>query len=144
MSHALKRKTEIQDEIKRLCMERYKNPGDFTEFVENLKSLGVARQCYDVLSNNLIFYNDESLICHFVVEDIDPEIERKSFTIGNVLNVKQLQKAIDHFDNHQLSVFEFHQEVAASGIVYVSVFLNQHKIYYIGQDGNHFIELFDH
>ena len=143
-AHALKMNSEIQDEIKRLCVERYKNPGDFIEFAESLRSLGIVRQSYDVLSNSLIFYNHDATICQIAVEEIEPSIEKKAFSIGKVLNINQLQKAIENFDNNQLTVLEFHQEVAASGIVYVSVFLNQNKIYYMGQDGSHFVELFDH
>lgn len=140
---AFKTAISVQNDIKDLCIERYKNPGDFNKFAETLKSLGVQRQTYDVVSNSLFFYSNQEMICSFPVEEIDQKIEKKTFHIGDRLETKRLKQAIQNFDNNQLSVLDFHQEVAASGVVYVSVFLNQDRIYYIGQDGNHFIELYN-
>ena len=45
-------------------------------------------------------------------------------------------------DECEISIDEFHQKIAALGVVFVNVFPASRKIYYFGQDGSFFLETF--
>ena len=131
--------TEIQEKIRSLCIARYQNPGDFNQFSLALLALGVVRQTYDGLENTIVFYSKNQIIYRLFLEEIDPSSAIKDY-LGNFLDLDHLKKAILRFDNRELSVIAFHRELARAGIIYVSVFIPQQKIYYLSQDGEYFIE----
>ena len=131
---------EVQQQIKALCVDRYRAPGDFVKFTDQLMKLGVIRQTYDVTNDELAFYSKDSMLYHFPAAEIDKSIDKNSFIFGESLDLDILKNAIDKFDHNKLSVVEFHKEVARAGIVYVSVYLKQRKIYYLSQNGKYFLE----
>ncbi len=131
---------DIQNKIKQLCADRYRFPGDFVEFSNKLLSLGVVRQTYDILQNDFAFYSEDTMLYHFYASEIDKAIDKNSFDVGGSLDLEVVKKAIERFDAKKLSVVEFHKEIARAGIVYVSVYLKQRKIYYLSQDAKYFLE----
>jgi uncharacterized protein YbcV (DUF1398 family) len=133
-------KDEVQKQIKALCVDRYHSPGDFVNFASKLKALGVIRQTYDVINDELAFYTKNSMVYQFRAGEINKSIDKNSFTYGESLNLDILKNALDALDHNKISVVKFHKEVARSGIVYVSVYLKQRKIYYLSQDGKYFLE----
>lgn len=137
MHHQL---TEAQRKIKALCVDRYRSPGDFVEFTNKLMSLGVIRQTYDVLQDDLMFYSKEQMLYHLPASEIDPSIDKNSFEFGDSFDLGKVKKAIEKLDMKKITAAEFHHEVAQAGIVYVSVYLKQRKIYYMSQDGQYFLE----
>ncbi len=132
--------TDIETSIKQLCLDRYRTLGDFIEFANHLMSLGVTRQTYDVVNDNLTFYSTNKMLWHLSGSEIDKSISKDSFIFGESLNLDTLKNAIANIDTNTISATEFHQEVAKAGIVYVSVHLKQQKIYYLSQDGEYFLE----
>lgn len=134
--------SHIQKEIKTLCIDRIRFPGDFTEFTNRLMSLGVIRQTYDVLENSLSFYSKDALLYHLPMSEIETSSDQKRFVIGDTLDMVRVKSAIDNIDNQKRSIFEFHRELAQAGIVHVSVFLNQKTVYYFSQDGKYFLEMY--
>lgn len=131
---------EVQKQIKALCIDRYYSPGDFVQFANKLQTLGVIRQTYDVINDELAFYSKNSMLYHFPAVEINKSIDKKLFVFGESLNLDILKKALYALDHNKISVVKFHKEVARAGIVYVSVYLKQRKIYYLSQDGKYFLE----
>ncbi|CAM3025306.1 DUF1398 family protein [Legionella worsleiensis] len=131
---------EVQQQIKALCMDRYRAPGDFVQFTNKLMKLGIIRQTYDVTNDELAFYSKDSMLSHFPAAQLDKSIDKNSFIFGESLDLDILKNAIDKFDHNKLSVVAFHKEVARAGVVYVSVYLKQRKIYYLSQNGQFFLE----
>lgn len=134
--------TDVQNKIKKLCENRYRSPDDFIEFADKLMSLGVVRQTYDVLEDDLIFYSKNAMIYHLKSSEIDKSIPKNPSAIGESLDLNRLKKSIDNIDTKQTSAVQFHQELARSGVVYVNVYLKQRKIYYLSQDGQYFLETY--
>ncbi|RUR19039.1 DUF1398 domain-containing protein [Legionella sp. km535] len=130
----------VQKQIKTLCVDRYRAPGDFIQFTDKLMKLGVVRQTYDVTNDELAFYTKNSMLYHFPAAEIDKSIDKNSFTFGEYLDLDILKNALDKFDHNKISVVTFHKEIARAGVVYVSVYLKQRQIYYLGQDGKYFLE----
>ena len=61
------RKHGIKHAITELCKDRCCNPGLFEEFTARLSDLGVVRQTYDVIKNELLFYSkNQLLLIHFI------------------------------------------------------------------------------
>lgn len=131
---------DVQKQIKALCIDRYHSPGDFVQFANKLKTLGVIRQTYDVINDELAFYSKNSMLYHLPAVEINKSIDKNLFTFGESLNLNILKKALYAIDHNKISVVKFHKEVARAGIVYVSVYLKQRKIYYLSQDGKYFLE----
>lgn len=126
--------------IKTICIERAKNSVDFIEFTNQLISLGVVRQTYDVLSDYLYFYSKDALLTKFPMSEICSfKIERK-LIVGDQLDIDKLRSAIDSIDKNEVSASEFHLEIAKAGIVYVDVNLDNRIIYYLSQNSSHYIE----
>jgi uncharacterized protein YbcV (DUF1398 family) len=120
--------------------DRYRSPGDFVQFANKLMALGVIRQTYDVLNDDLSFYSKDAMLYHFSASEIDKSIYKNAFHSGEAFDLDKLKKAIENLDSKKISAVEFHQEIAQAGIAYVSVFLKQRKIYYLSQDGKYFLE----
>lgn len=137
-----KSSSEIQSAIKQLCADRYRSPGDFTVFANKLKSLGVVRQTYDTVNDDLAFYSKDKMLYHLAAADLNKSITKNFDNYGQSLNIDRLRTAIAKFDADKLSVTEFHKEVARSGIVYVMVYLDTQKIYYLSQDGKYYLETY--
>ncbi len=133
---------DIQAEIRRLCIERYEAPGDFIEFTDKLMSLGVIRQTYDVINDDLVFYSKDKLLYHLSAAEINKAISVDACNFAESLNLHHLKTAIANIDSRKISAVEFHQEVAKAGIVNVSVYLKQRKIYYLSQDGEYYLEVY--
>lgn len=132
--------SEIQKKINQLCVDRYKSPDNFINFSNELLSLGVVRQTYDVLENNLNFYTKNAMVYHLPAFELEKSSTSSKFVIGSTLDLERLRKSLKNLDNKKLSIYEFHREIAKAGVVYVSVFLDKKIIYYLSQDGKHFIE----
>ena len=134
--------TDVQNKIKHLCIERYQSPGNFFEFANKLIALGVVRQTYDVLRDDLAFYSKNKMVYHLAASEIDKSIYKSSFHFNESLKLDELKNAIEEIDSKKISAVEFHKKIAEAGIVYVSVYLEQRKIYYLSQDGKYFLELY--
>lgn len=102
--------------------------------------LGIVRQTYDVISNELFFYSEDTLIYHISAKELHNDIDVNTFKIGSHLNIEMVKQIIANFDANKLSVPEFHQQIAHAGVVSVSLYLRQEKIYYMGQDAEYFLE----
>ena len=140
MTHNEKHSPKIH-RIKVICTERV-DSGDFVEFANQLISLGIVRQTYDVLSDCLYFYSKDALLTKFPMSEICISKKERELIVGDQLDIDELKSAINSFDKHELSVNEFHLELAKAGIVYVSVNLDKQIIYYLSQDSNHYIETY--
>lgn len=132
---------EIKPAITQLCKERCHNSGSFEEFTARLSDLSVVRQTYDVIKNELLFYSRNQLLLSLAIPDIDKSPGIYPFSIGDVLNLDAVKKAIFDFDSGSISSStEFHKKIALAGIVYVSVHLIPRKIYYLSQDAQYYLE----
>lgn len=118
------------------------HPGSFEEFTARLLDLQVIRQTYDVITDELFFYSADQLLLQFPTTDLKGYTPSDPFVIGEEFNLDMLEKALEDFDSGKISVTEFHKQVAASGIVYVSVHIPTRKIYYLSQDGQFYLESF--
>jgi uncharacterized protein YbcV (DUF1398 family) len=77
------------------------------------------------------------------ISEIDKSSDIYPFSIGDVLNLDAVKKAIMDFDAGIISsATAFHREIALAGIVYVSVHLVPRKIYYLSQDARYYLELY--
>ena len=133
--------TDIQ-KIKELCTERAESSGDFIIFANQLISLGVIRQTYDVVENCFYFYSKDALLTKLPRSKIGNLKTEQKLIIEDQLDVDKVKSTINSFDKHELSVDEFHLELAKAGIVYISVNLDKQIIYYLSQDSNHYIETY--
>lgn len=141
MRFLMKELDKIKNMITQLCKDRYCHPGPFEEFTAHLSELGVVRQTYDVIKNELLFYSKNQLLLTLTVTDFDKSQEIYPFSIGEVFNVDALKKAIMDFDSGTISSStEFHKQIALAGIIYVSVHLVPKKIYYLSQDAQFYLE----
>ena len=131
---------EIKSKIIQLVTDRYQYPGPFEEFAAQLSELGVIRQTYDVIKNEILFYSKDTLILPMEMSDVEKHQTDFSCSIGTTLNESTLKKAISDFDAGEMSPAEFHRHVALSGIVYVSVYFKQRKIYYLSQEAKYYLE----
>lgn len=129
-------------QIINIVEERYINPGSFEEFINRLLDLQVIRQTYDVVSDELLFYSQDQLLLTIRAADLKGYSHSHPFVISEEFNLPMLEKAIQDIDAGNISVAEFHKQVALSGIVYVSVHIPVRKIYYLSQDGQFYLESF--
>lgn len=121
-------------------MERVHLLEDFSKFTAKLQTLGVIRQTYDVLQDEIAFYSKNAMLYHFPVSALDKASSRKLTQIATTLNTDRLKQAIKNIDERKISVGAFHEELANSGIVYVSVYLQPKTIYYFAQNGEYYLE----
>lgn len=127
-------------EIIKIVEERYLHPGPFEEFTARLLDLQVIRQTYDVVNDELFFYSWDQLLLQFHTTDLKGYNHSQPFVVAKEFNSSMLEKAIANFDAGKISVVDFHEQVALSGIVYVSVHIPARKIYYLSQDGQFYLE----
>lgn len=130
------------EQIMNLVEERCLNPGPFEQFTARLLDLEVIRQTYDVVSDELFFYSADQLLLQLHAIDVKGYSYSDPFVFAEEFNSSLLEKAIEDFDGGKISVVEFHRQLAAAGIVYVSVHIPSRKVYYISQDGQLYLETF--
>lgn len=127
--------------ITKLCQERCLNSGSFDEFTARLSDIGIVRQTYDVIKNELLFYSNNQHLLTLAMSEVDTSSDIYPFPIGDALNLDAVKKAIMAFDAGIISsATQFHKEIALAGIIYVSVHLVPRKIYYLSQDAQYYLE----
>lgn len=131
-----------QQKIISLVEARCLNPGPFEEFTAQLLDLQIIRQTYDVVSDELFFYSRDRLVLQLPANKIKGYRQSQPFVIHEKFNQAQFENALEAFDAGDISVADFHQQLALSGIVYVSVHIPAGNIYYLTQDGQHHLETF--
>lgn len=129
-------------QIINLLEERCLNPENFGEFSTQLQDLLVVRQTYDVVTDELFFYSSDQLLLQIYAHDVKGYIWDQPFVVAEKYNQQLLEKALEDFDSKKITVGEFHKQLAAAGIVYVSVHLPSRKIYYLSQDGQFYLEAY--
>lgn len=134
--------TLTSKEIISIVEERYLNLGSFEEFTARLLNLNVIRQTYDVVSNELYFYSKDQLLLQLPAQDVKGYSPQEPFVIGEKFNSSILEKGLEDIDAGNISIVEFHKQLALSGIVYVSVHIPNRKIYYLSQEGHFYLESF--
>ncbi|TAL61629.1 MAG: hypothetical protein EPN84_07715, partial [Legionella sp.] len=78
---ALSGPRDTQKKIKALCSERVKTLNDFGQFTDKLQDLGVVRQTYDVIQDEVTFYSPNTTLAHFPVSEVD-KTKRNPFKIA--------------------------------------------------------------
>jgi uncharacterized protein YbcV (DUF1398 family) len=137
----MKELEEIKSIIFQLSKERCCNPAPFEEFTARLSEVGVIRQTYDVIKDEVSFYSKDSLLSTLAMLEINGSPNIDSFPIGDVLDAGAIKQAIMDFDSGIISSpIEFHRRIALAGIVYVTVHLMPRKIYYLSQDAQFYLE----
>ncbi|MBA2652538.1 MAG: hypothetical protein H0U73_09775 [Tatlockia sp.] len=132
---------KIKNTIIQLSKERCSDSCDFEGFTRQLSALGVVRQSYDVIKNELLFYAKNQLLLTLAMTEIDKFPAVDPFLIGEIFNAETLKKAIIDFDAGIISSpTEFHRQIALAGVVYVIVHLVPRKIYYLSQDAQYYLE----
>lgn len=132
---------EIRKIITKLSKDRCHNPGPFEEFTAGLAEVGIVRQSYDVIKNELLFYSKNELLLSLAMTDIEKSQDAYPFSFGQALNFDAVKKAIMDFDAGLISSpTEFHKQIALAGVIYVSVHLEPRKIYYLSQDAQYYLE----
>jgi uncharacterized protein YbcV (DUF1398 family) len=131
----------LHSAVKQLCYDRYYNPSDFTVFANALLSHGIVRYSFDLLDNEFYFYSKDTLLYRLALEEIDDASnDNDAFEFANALDSTKLQAVIQAFDAHTITLPEFHHELASLGVVYVCMYLELKKVYYMGQDAQYHLE----
>lgn len=134
--------TLVTTQIVNIVEERCLHPGPFEEFTARLLDLQVIRQTYDVITDELFFYSADQLLLQLQATDMKGYSHSQPFVIAKEFHSDILKKALEDFDSEKISAVEFHQQLALSGIVYVSVHIPARKVYYLSQDGQFYLEHF--
>lgn len=124
--------------INDLVNRRIADPGSFSEFADNLKMLSLTYFQYDVMADELRFYNDDFVV-HTIKRD-DIRVARSHLSLPASFDITALENAIKRFDSGEISVVNFHEEIFATGVILSSVFLNHQRIVYLGVDGHTYRE----
>jgi hypothetical protein len=131
----------IVDKIRALTEARCNHPERFDDFTNELLKLQCTRQTYDVLLDELSFYSAHQLITRFPATEIPGYDCSRPFDVAETFDLEHLKKSIQDFDQGRIKhSAKFHEHIAKAGVVYVSVHLIPRKIYYLGQNGQHYLE----
>lgn len=131
---------EMISSIETIMSERYRDPSSFESFAKELMQVGITRLSFDTLKNELGFYTKNKFIHSLLRSDLLKAQEQAAWHLGDALHSKKLEEAIKKLDAGDMNAVEFHQEIAAAGVVYCNVYLTHRKIYYMGQDGQYYLE----
>lgn len=126
--------------IAALVNAQFANPTGFETFTTQLIALGVSRFNFDALENEMHFYTNDEFIYSLKRADLIDAQKNTHWIAGDTLNTPELENAIKMLDEGKISAVEFHRIMFLAGVVFCCVYLTPRKIYYLGQDGQHYIE----
>jgi len=136
----MKNLEQLKAKISVIMDERIRNPINFEAFAAQMLELGVTRLSFDALKNEMQFYTKD----HYVIaSSMTHLIEAKSkdnWILGDNLDTAFLEKSIQELDAGNISAIEFHRRIYSAAVVYVNVYLIPRRIYYMGLDGQHYLE----
>ena len=131
---------QLQQQIADLMQERYRDPSTFESFASELMSLGITRLTYDAFKDEMAFYTPDKFIHTLIRTDLIDNQKHSPWTLGEKLNVTKLEKAIAELDAGKMPATEFHRQIFFAGVIFCNVYLNLRKIYYMGSDGEYYLE----
>ena len=130
----------LQQKITALMEERYRDPKAFETFAAELMHLGITRLTYDALKDDMSFYTTDAFIHSLKRTDLTDAQKQSPWTLGKRLNIDKLEKSIAALDAGKMPATEFHREIFAAGVIFCNVYLTLRKIYYMGCDGEYYLE----
>jgi uncharacterized protein YbcV (DUF1398 family) len=130
----------LKTEITALMAERYVNPTPFETFASQLLGLGITRLTFDAIKNEMSFYTKDQFIHSLIRTDLIEAQKSKPWAPGENLEISRLENAIKQLDAGEMPSIEFHREMLAAGTVFCKIYLVPRRIYYMGQDGNYYLE----
>ncbi|MBS0357808.1 MAG: hypothetical protein JSS53_00845 [Proteobacteria bacterium] len=136
----MKNLDEMQNIICKLGNDCLAQKITFEQMAAELAAMGVMRQHYDCITNELSFYSKEQLIFSGRFEGLERTKENGPWVLGESLDVKALEAAIKQFDQREIPTIKFHQKMFAAGVVFCLVFLQKKNIYYFDQYGEYYLE----
>lgn len=136
----MKNLKDSKAEILNILNEQRRNPADFLGFTNSLIELGIVRFGLDSFNNQMSFYSKSDLVHEVVRSELEENKAKSPWVLGDTLNSSALQKALSEFDAGRMSPIDFHREIFSAGVVYCQVYLIHRKIYYMGQDGQFYLE----
>lgn len=129
-----------EENLENILNRHYQEPQSFEEFRRELLELGIIRINYDAISNEMSFFNQDALVWVTERTDIGTSKKSKSWILGKKLDIHSVEKSLHAIDNGQTDPVSFHHELFSAGVVFVVVYLEQRINYYLGIDGETFIE----
>ncbi len=131
----------LASKVKKYVEEQYSKP-NFDNFTTALREIGISYFIFNSMTNDLSFFTRDQFVCSSFRYDIAEGQKMNWPALGDFLDTKALQEAIEHIDSQQISPVEFHRRTHAAGVISVTVFLEARKIYYFGLDAKFFLEEF--
>lgn len=136
----MKSKNEIQASVINIMKQRYENPTSFEQvFAPQMLELGISRLVFDAFTNDMHFYTKTDFICSFHV-DFEKDHQTPYWIQGKSFCISDVKNTIEKFDSGQISWIQFHKEIFEAGVVSCLVYFDIKKIYYMGKDGNYYLE----
>lgn len=126
--------------LEKILENHYNNPQDFEKFISDIATLGVRRITYDALLNVMSFYSLDDFMWSTIRKDIQKGIKQQSWQLGKKLDKKLLEKALHAIDSGKIDAVSFHREIFYAGVVSVALYIEAKVIYYLGIDGDLYIE----
>lgn len=126
--------------LEHILNKHYETPQLFEEFCRELLDLGIIRFTYDAVSNEMSFYNHNALVWSTKRNDIEQSKNAESWIVGKYLDKDRVERAINAIDNANTDPVSFHRELFNAGVISVILYIVQRINYYLGVDGEVFIE----
>jgi uncharacterized protein YbcV (DUF1398 family) len=126
--------------IERIMVERYRDPSNFEAFSAQLMGLDIERLVFDALRNEMSFYTKNQFVCALDRLDVLEAQANNPWQLGDYLDVHALEKAINKLDSGTMTPIDFHREIFLAGVVQCHVYLMLRKIFYMGHDGQYYLE----
>ncbi|MBS0357809.1 MAG: hypothetical protein JSS53_00850 [Proteobacteria bacterium] len=136
----MKNLNEMQNTIRRLQNDCLAQKITFEQMAAELATMGIVRQHYDCITDELSFYSKEQLVFSGKFEGLEKTKENGPWVLGEHLNVNALEEAIKQVDQRESSTIKFYQKICAAGVVFCLVFLQKKNIYYFDQYGEYYLE----
>lgn len=136
----MKSTQELQEKITPLMQERYRDPTAFETFAAELMSLGITRLTYDAMKDDMSFYTSNEFVHSLVRTDLTEDRKNTDWTLGKKLDTAKIEEAIAALDSGKMPASAFHREIFSAGVIFCYVYLTMRKIYYLGCDGEYYLE----
>lgn len=127
-------------QIDHLIAKAYENPITFETFAVKLTELGIDRLAMDGIRDEMSFYSKDKFVHSLIRMDLQQDRAKTNWVLGKVVNLSKLENAIKQIDEKKISTVEFHRMIFAAGIIFCHVYLACNKIFYLGHDGQCYLE----
>ena len=133
-------KATIGPKLEALFNDCYTNALSFELAVQEVLALGIVRLEFDWITHEARFYTPKTLVHSMMVQQLIADQKKRQWSLGAMLDSSRIEKSLLDFDAKVIDSTQFHFELSAAGVVSCSMFLEQSKIYYMGCDGQYYLE----